>query len=124
MKKFKAFCTGPMYVITGVIPFQPPKMIPSDGKRVSIPEYIWSAYCCPSYITSLPKHEQNSFPTYAAVGRNDPDSGEEIVSIDVKVKESVRGYDMDNVTLEALESILEKRLSMSISLFHEQCKQQ
>ncbi|XP_035525501.1 endonuclease domain-containing 1 protein-like [Morone saxatilis] len=120
LKKFKAFCNGLMYVITGAIPYESePRWI---NNRVSVPEYMWSAYCCPSYNTSLPKHLKPFFPTYAAVGRNDRNSGEEIVPVKVKARASVRGYDVRRMSLETLEDILAQRLAMPISLFHGQCQ--
>ncbi|XP_070818991.1 endonuclease domain-containing 1 protein-like [Chaetodon trifascialis] len=118
LKKFKAYCNGSMFVITGVIPYNSaPRWI---NNRVSVPEYMWSAYCCPSYSTSLPESEKPFFPTYAAVGRNDRNSGEEIVPVNVKAKASVRGYDVRRMSLETLEGILAQRLRMPIRLFHEQ----
>uniref|UniRef100_A0A3B4HCU4 Uncharacterized protein n=1 Tax=Pundamilia nyererei TaxID=303518 RepID=A0A3B4HCU4_9CICH len=78
-------CMPKMYVITGVM--------------VTVPEYFWTAYCCPTF-TAGP--DQNYFPTYAAVGRNDPNNG----------------YDVKEMSLEDLEKILQKWLKMpEMSLF-------
>ncbi|XP_061690165.1 endonuclease domain-containing 1 protein-like [Syngnathoides biaculeatus] len=120
LRKFKAFCEGPMYVITGALPY-------ANGaqwlnNRVSIPEYMWSAYCCPFYKAKLPRDVRPLFPTYAAVGRNDRDSGEEIVSVNPKARLSLRGYDVRKMPLQTLESILAQRLAMPISLFDGQCQ--
>ncbi|XP_056142970.1 endonuclease domain-containing 1 protein-like [Lampris incognitus] len=117
--RFLTFCDGPMYVITGAIPY-----LSGDRwikNRVAVPEYMWSAYCCPSYNASLPESARIHFPTYAAVGRNDPQSGEDIVPVDRDARPSPRGYDVKQMPLEALEAILEQRLGMPVSLFHEQC---
>ncbi|XP_044060158.1 endonuclease domain-containing 1 protein-like isoform X1 [Siniperca chuatsi] len=120
LKRFKAFCNGSMYVITGAMPYNSePRWI---NNRVSVPEYMWSAYCCPSYKSSLPESVKRFFPTYAAVGRNDLNSGEEIVPVNVKARASVRGYDVRQMSLETLEGILNERLKMPISLFKGQCK--
>ncbi|XP_038554686.1 endonuclease domain-containing 1 protein-like [Micropterus salmoides] len=120
LTEFKTFCNGSMYVITGVMPYNSePRWI---NNRVSVPEYMWSAYCCPSYKSNLPKSVKPFFPTYAAVGRNDRNSGEEIVPVNVKAKASVRGYDVRRMSLETLEGILTQRLAMPISLFHGQCQ--
>nr|XP_019962559.1 PREDICTED: endonuclease domain-containing 1 protein-like [Paralichthys olivaceus]BAU79666.1 endonuclease domain-containing 1 [Paralichthys olivaceus] len=119
MRKFNMFCEGPMYVITGALPYEPEARWINN--RVSVPEYMWSAYCCPTYKSKISESERKSFPTYAAVGRNDQDSGEEIVPVNVKARISVRGYDVKRMTLEALEDILGKRLGMPISLFAGQC---
>lgn len=110
--RFKAFCNGSMYVITGVIPYE--SKDPRINNRVAVPEYMWSAYCCPS--------ARAKFRTYAAVGRNDPESGEDIVPVNVKAKASVRGYDVKRMSLSALEDILKQRLAASISLFDGQCQ--
>lgn len=120
LEKFKAFCNGSMYVITGVIPYTT-----SDrwiNNRVSVPEYLWSAYCCPSFSDQLPVSMKPFFPAYAAVGRNDPDSGGEIVPVNVKARASVRGYDFKKMSVSALEDILNQRLATSISLFDGQCE--
>ncbi|XP_023272527.1 endonuclease domain-containing 1 protein-like [Seriola lalandi dorsalis] len=120
LRKFNSFCEGPMYVITGAMPYESGARWINN--RVSVPEYMWSAYCCPSYKPNLPDHVQSFFPTYAAVGRNDPNSGEEIVPVNVKARASVRGYDVKRMSLETLEGILRQRLGMSIGLFHGQCQ--
>ncbi|XP_018535439.1 endonuclease domain-containing 1 protein [Lates calcarifer] len=122
LERFEAFCEGPMYVITGAMPYESGSRWINN--RVSVPEYMWSAYCCPSYRSDLPESEQPFFPTHAAVGRNDRSSGEEIVPINVKVKASVRGYDVKQMSLETLEGILRQRLAMPISLFAGQCQKQ
>ncbi|XP_070770018.1 endonuclease domain-containing 1 protein-like [Enoplosus armatus] len=116
LERSKAYCNGLMYVITGVMPYESePRWI---NNRVSVPEYMWSAYCCPSYKPNLPKSVRPFFPTYAAVGRNDRNSGEEIVPVDP----SMQGYDVRRMSLETLEGILRTRLEMPISLFKGQCK--
>ncbi|XP_042348972.1 endonuclease domain-containing 1 protein-like [Plectropomus leopardus] len=119
LRKFKAFCNGSMYVITGAMPYESePRWI---NNRVSVPEYMWSAYCCPSYRSDLPESVRPLFPTHAAVGRNDRNSGEEIVPVNFKARASVRGYDVRRMSLETLEDILTQRLAMPISLFHREC---
>ncbi|XP_041653161.1 endonuclease domain-containing 1 protein-like [Cheilinus undulatus] len=120
LKKYKAFCNGSMYVITGGLPYESePRWI---NNRVSVPEYMWSAYCCPSYSALLSESMRMFFPTYAAVGRNDINSSEEIVPININSKASFRGYDVRRMSLEALEDILRMRLAMPVSLFDGQCK--
>ena len=99
--KFKAYCNGSMYVITGALPYITERWI---NNRVSAPEYMWSAYCCPSYSSNLPTSMKKFFPTYA------------------KARASVRGYDVRRMSLETLEDILAQRLGMPISLFHGQCQ--
>lgn len=120
LERFKAFCKGLMYVITGVIPYE--SGAHSIKNRVSVPEYMWSAYCCASYRSDVPESVKPFYPTYAAVGRNDRNSGEEIVPVNVKAKASVRGYDVRRMSLETLEGILTRRLKKSIRLFKGNCK--
>nr|XP_043896885.1 endonuclease domain-containing 1 protein-like [Solea senegalensis] len=120
LRKFNTICEGPMHVITGVLPYESGARWINN--RVSVPEYMWSAYCCPSYKPDLPESVRPFFPTYAAVGRNDRNSGTEIVPVDLKARSSVRGYDVRRMTLESLEGILRQRLAMPISLFAGQCQ--
>lgn len=114
------YCLREAYVVTGIIPYR------SDdhwlnNHRVAVPEYIWSAYCCPKYNQSLPEELKNAFPTYAAIGRNDPNSSEEIVPVDQTAKEQFRGYDVRKMSLETLEMYLKDRFNTVISVFNEQC---
>ncbi|XP_030599135.1 endonuclease domain-containing 1 protein-like [Archocentrus centrarchus] len=107
-------CTSRMYVITGVMPYESNE--PKINNRVHVPEYMWTAYCCESFKGEA---DQNHFPTYAAVGRNDQNSPEDIVKKDPNNK----GYDVKEMSLESLEKILKERLKMSkLSLFKDQCK--
>lgn len=120
LRRFRRVCIGPMYVITGALPYR-------DGghwinNRVLIPEYMWSAYCCPIYNNSL--SDVKHFPTYAAIGRNDRNSDEEVVPINVNAKRSKWGYDVRRMSVEELEEILTKRLARSIRLFQDQCQLQ
>jgi len=116
LSNFTAFCNGLMHVITGVMPYESePRWI---NGRVSAPECMWSAY-----RSNLPKSVKPFPPTYAAVGRNDPNSGEEIVPVNVEARK-YWGYDVRRMSLEALEGILKQRLAMPITLFHGQCESQ
>uniref|UniRef100_A0A8C9X1R2 Endonuclease domain-containing 1 protein-like n=1 Tax=Sander lucioperca TaxID=283035 RepID=A0A8C9X1R2_SANLU len=120
LNKFNRFCKGSMHVITGAMPYESESRWINN--RVSVPEYMWSAYCCPSYRSDLPDSVKPFFPTYAAVGRNDRNSGEEIVPVNVKARASIRGYDVRRMSLETLEGILAQRLAMPISLFDGECE--
>lgn len=114
-----AFCKGPAYVVTGALPYLSGEHWIKN--RVAVPEYLWSAYCCPSYNGSFPEYVRPYFPSYAAVGRNDCQSGGEIVPVDPQAKASVRGYDVRRMPLETLEALLKQRLAMHVRLFHGQC---
>lgn len=117
LKNIKSSCKGSMYVITGTIPYKPEekKLI---NNRVYVPEYLWSAYCCPSYSPNMSNSSEIHFPTYAAVGRNDPNSGSEFVD---KSKET-ENYGVKEMSLANLEEILKERLKMKITLFKGQCR--
>ncbi|XP_068455282.1 endonuclease domain-containing 1 protein-like [Clinocottus analis] len=115
-----AYCLGPAHVVTGVVPYRSDDRWLGD-RRVAVPEYLWSAYCCPRYDGSLPVELRGAFPTHAAVGRNDPNSGEEIVPVDPTAKTPFRGFDVRTMTLGTLEEILEDRLGGAVSVFYEQC---
>ncbi|XP_012715136.3 endonuclease domain-containing 1 protein [Fundulus heteroclitus] len=119
--KRKKSCDGNMYVITGAIPFKTEDKIPDSirkaNDKVYAPEYIWSAYCCPDFKKDLKEEDKKLFPTYAAVGRNYPDSNNDIVR-----KESEKGYDVKQMPLRDLEAILKQRLNKEITLFHKHCR--
>ncbi|KAG7462064.1 hypothetical protein MATL_G00198730 [Megalops atlanticus] len=115
------YCTGQAYIVTGVMPYASGRWIKN---RVAVPEYLWSAYCCPSFNTSLPAHLSHAFPTYAAVGRNDPLSGEDIVPVNTHAKRSVRGYDVRRMPLRTMETYLQQRMGGPVSVFHSECSQE
>ncbi|KAJ3588219.1 hypothetical protein NHX12_011813 [Muraenolepis orangiensis] len=73
----------------------------------------------PRLQASLPSGARPFFPTYAAVGRNDPQSGPEIVPVDPNAR--VWGYDVKRMPLADLEDVLEQRLAMPVTLFQGQC---
>ncbi|MEQ2267003.1 hypothetical protein XENORESO_000420 [Xenotaenia resolanae] len=126
ISKRKGSCTGEMYVITGTIPFESNSEAPSNIKKMNnkvyAPEYMWSAYCC----TNFKEMEGDVFPTYAAVGRNYPDSTDDIVPKNPNVK-GTSGYDVKKMSLNDLEAILSKKLNIQsssekITLFYNDCK--
>lgn len=115
--EIKKYCTGDMFVITGGIPFTPAKKM---NDKVSIPEYMWSAYCCTAF-QNIPNDKKDNFPSYAAVGRNDPNSPEDIVKKDPNLPQDELGYDVAKKTLNDLQGILRKKLNMAITLFDGNC---
>ncbi|MBN3299903.1 ENDD1 protein, partial [Amia calva] len=112
------YCTGPAFVVTGQLPYAQPTSI---NNRVAVPEYLWSAYCCPTYNHSLPGGLQETFPTFAAMGRNDPLSSQEIVPVNSSARATVRGYDVRSMPLKILEKYLEQRLGEPVHVFSECC---
>ncbi|XP_048826615.1 endonuclease domain-containing 1 protein-like [Brienomyrus brachyistius] len=113
-----AYCTGPAYIVTGVLPYVRPRWI---RNRVAVPEYLWSAYCCPSFKSSLPESLHDTFPTFAAIGRNDRLSPQDIVPVNPKARNSTRGYDVRRMPLETLEGYLRERLGGPVNVFLDQC---
>ncbi|KAF7203754.1 endonuclease domain-containing 1 protein-like [Nothobranchius furzeri] len=122
-KTLAAYCLGEAYIVTGIIPYKSNEPW-IKNHRVAVPEYMWSAYCCPNYNHSLPTELKDAFPTFAAIGRNDPNSSEEIVAIDQKAEKQFRGYDVRQMSLETLETWLKDRFTTVISVFYEQCVHQ
>lgn len=119
-RSLSAYCLGEAYVVTGIIPYQDDEHW-LKNHRVAVPEYLWSAYCCPRYNNSIPQQLRDMFPTYAAIGRNDPNSTEEIVPISETVKKQYRGYDVRRMALSTLEMYLQDRFKTVVSVFFEQC---
>ncbi|XP_037320586.2 endonuclease domain-containing 1 protein-like [Pungitius pungitius] len=119
-KSLAAFCLGEAHVVTGVVPYRGdgPWL---GGRRVAVPEYLWSAYCCPVYNHSLPEELREAFPTHAAIGRNDRNSTEEIVPVSQEAKRQFRGFDVRRMPLKTLEEHLKDRLGVAVSVFYEQC---
>ncbi|XP_020506186.1 endonuclease domain-containing 1 protein [Labrus bergylta] len=116
----EAYCLGEAYIVTGIIPYQ------NDDRwlknhRVALPEYMWSAYCCSRFNSSLPEELKETFPTFAAIGRNDRNSTEEIVPVDQTAKKQFRGYDVRRMPLETLELYLKERFNTVVNVFYEQC---
>ncbi|XP_056153646.1 endonuclease domain-containing 1 protein-like [Lampris incognitus] len=119
-KTLSAYCLGEAFIVTGIIPYQKEERW-LKNHRVAVPEYLWSAYCCPNYNSSLPAELKETFPTYAAIGRNDRNSTEEIVPVDETTKKQFRGYDVRLMPLATLEMYLRSRFGIDISIFYLQC---
>lgn len=118
-KMLTEYCMGTAYVVTGIIPYWTDRWL-KDEHRVAIPEYLWSAYCCPIYNPNLPESLRETFPTFAAIGRNDPNSTEEIVPVD-RTKKKFVGYDVRPMSLTDLEKYLRQRFGRKITVFCKQC---
>lgn len=68
-QRLNNYCRGNAYVITGVT--SAGNMIRRDNQdRVGIPEYMWTAYCCPDYDHNAPYLERYRFPVFGAYGLN------------------------------------------------------
>ncbi|XP_076826466.1 endonuclease domain-containing 1 protein-like isoform X2 [Brachyhypopomus gauderio] len=119
-KSLAAYCLGEAHVVTGVIPYESERWLKGEN-RVAIPEYLWSAYCCRNHTQNLPKILADRYPTFAAIGRNDPESSEEIVPVDRQKKKAELGYDVRTMALPTLEMYLTQRYGGPVSVFHKQC---
>ncbi|KAG5854981.1 endonuclease domain-containing 1 protein-like [Anguilla anguilla] len=119
-KLLTKYCKDKAYIVTGTMPYQTEHWLKEN--RVAIPEYLWSAYCCPNY-TKLPENLTNVFPTFAAIGRNDSNSTEEIVPIDWGEKKEFWGYDVRIMPLDTLEMYLRDRFGTFVSVFYNQCSE-
>uniref|UniRef100_A0AAV2LF78 Endonuclease domain-containing 1 protein-like n=1 Tax=Knipowitschia caucasica TaxID=637954 RepID=A0AAV2LF78_KNICA len=122
-KTLAAYCIGKAYIVTGIIPYQNQEHW-IKNKRVAVPEYLWSAYCCPQFNNSLPQYLRSAFPTYAAIGRNDINSTEEIVPINKAAKKQFFGYDVRQMSLETLEMYLKQRFNSVVNVFYDSCSEQ
>lgn len=119
-KILQTYCLDEAYIVTGMIPYEKDRWLKDEG-RVAIPEYMWSAYCCQNYSQNLPESLKGMFPTFGAIGRNDPNSTQEIVPVDPHKKKEELGYDVLSMPLPDLEGYLKERYRMSISVFDQQC---
>lgn len=120
-KLLTKYCNDKAYIVTGAMPYQTERWL--NDHRVAIPEYLWSAYCCPNY-TKPPENLGHVFPTFAAIGRNDPNSTEEIVPIDRRTKKQFWGYDVRLMPLDTLEMYLRDRFGSFVRVFYNQCAEQ
>ncbi|KAL4641687.1 endonuclease domain-containing 1 protein-like [Arapaima gigas] len=116
--RLSTYCTREAYIVTGVLPYTSAHWI---NNRVAVPEYLWSAYCCPLFSADLPEELRTAFPAFAAIGRNDPLSDEDIVPVNPKKSESIRGYDVRRMSVKTLEMYLQKRLGGTIQIFLNRC---
>ncbi|XP_046889062.1 endonuclease domain-containing 1 protein-like [Hypomesus transpacificus] len=115
-----SYCLGEAFIVTGIIPYEKEEHWLKDH-RVAVPEYLWSAYCCLNFSKSLPGNFTEMFPTYAAIGRNDRNSTEEIVPVDRGAHKDVLGYDVRRMPLDTLEMYLKERFGSVVSVFYEKC---
>ncbi|XP_071362901.1 endonuclease domain-containing 1 protein-like [Trachinotus anak] len=108
----KTFCQGDMYVITGVMPGNR-----QMNEKVSVPDYLWSAYCCTKYKTKIQKLRPK-FPTYAAVGSNIEERPEHD-PVEVKTQD----FAVTQMSLADLERNLKAKLRLRtpVSLFAGGC---
>uniref|UniRef100_A0A8C6UQ07 Si:dkey-85k7.10 n=1 Tax=Neogobius melanostomus TaxID=47308 RepID=A0A8C6UQ07_9GOBI len=69
-KRLNNFCRGTAYVVSGVTT-SGHTIRRNNQERVAVPEYVWSAYCCPDFDQNAPFFVRYKFPVFAAYGLND-----------------------------------------------------
>lgn len=87
-KRLNNYCLGKAYIVTGVTTSG--KYINwRNVKRVSVPSYLWSAYCCMDYDHNIPYNERYMFPAFAHYALNAKSS--EVVEVSIQqLKEFLR----------------------------------
>lgn len=98
------YCHGKAYVVTGVTT-SGHTIQRNNVKRIAVPEYIWSAYCCTEFDQNAPYFERYKFPTFAAYALND------------------RGSDrVVEVSLQNLEAFVKERMEVdNLQIFYGNC---
>lgn len=81
-RRLNNYCRGTAYVITGIVP-SGNHIRRYNMDRVTIPAYLWSAYCCIKYDHNAPYDERYKFPAYAHYGPNEKDSNQ-VLELSVK----------------------------------------
>ncbi|KAJ0056026.1 hypothetical protein NL108_018079 [Boleophthalmus pectinirostris] len=76
------YCRGRAYIVTGVSTYGR-TMRGDHMKRVAVPTYVWSAYCCPHYDHSAPFSVRYKFPAFAHYGLNAQENNE-VVELSVQ----------------------------------------
>ncbi|TNN75982.1 hypothetical protein EYF80_013745 [Liparis tanakae] len=104
-RRLNNYCRGTAYVVTGVT---------TSGrtirrrytKRLAVPAYFWSAYCCVDFDRNAPHSERSKFPAFAAHGLNDRE-----------------GNAVQEMTVQQLEAFLKRvtYVSSSFQIFYDNC---
>ncbi|KAM6970009.1 endonuclease domain-containing 1 protein-like [Aplochiton taeniatus] len=104
-QRLNNYCRGTAHVVTGTT--STGNMIRRNNQdRVGIPEYMWTAYCCPDFDRNAPYLERYRFPVFGAYGLND------------KVNNAVV-----EVSIKTLEKFLKSRMDVdkNYQLFYNDC---
>lgn len=80
-KRLNNYCLGKAYIITGVTT-STDYISRQNVKRLAVPTYLWSAYCCTDYDHSIPYHERYMFPAFAHYALNAESS--DVVEVSVQ----------------------------------------
>ncbi|XP_070711338.1 endonuclease domain-containing 1 protein-like [Pempheris klunzingeri] len=88
-KRLNNYCRGTAYIVTGTTTSG--EMIRRQNiKRIAVPTYLWSAYCCVDYDHNAPYSERVKFPSFAHYGLNEQQNND-VVEISVqKLKEFLK----------------------------------
>lgn len=68
-KRLNNYCLGKAYVVTGVTT-SGLHISRRNVRRLAVPAYLWSAYCCMDYDHGVPYSERYMFPSFAHYALN------------------------------------------------------
>uniref|UniRef100_A0A3Q2ZTJ1 Si:dkey-85k7.11 n=2 Tax=Kryptolebias marmoratus TaxID=37003 RepID=A0A3Q2ZTJ1_KRYMA len=95
-RRLNNFCHGKSFIVTGVTVSG--VAVKRDNRdRLSVPKYLWLAYCCPRYDRNSPYEVRFMFPGYGGYGLNEK-MGNNVVEVPLKtLKTFLRSQaDIDN----------------------------
>ncbi|XP_030648953.1 endonuclease domain-containing 1 protein [Chanos chanos] len=105
-RRLNNYCRGTAYIVTGVTTSG--GMIRRHNiKRVAIPTYLWSAYCCVDFDHNAPPGERSRFPAFASYGLNAKERS-----------------DVIEMSVQDLEDFLKKvtYVDKSFQIFYQNCE--
>lgn len=74
-KRLNNYCLGTAFIVTGITTTGN-TIRRENMKRIAIPAYLWSAYCCVDYDHNAPFEERSKFPSHAHYGLNQGENNE------------------------------------------------
>lgn len=103
-RRLNNYCQGNAYVVTGVTTTGH-TIQRNNIDRITVPEYVWSAYCCTEFDHNAPYFVRYKFPTFGAYGLNDPVSNSVV-----------------EVSLQNLENFIKERMEGdNLQIFYDNC---
>ncbi|XP_003966876.3 endonuclease domain-containing 1 protein-like [Takifugu rubripes] len=103
-RRLNNYCQGTAYVVTGVTTTGH-TIHRKNVDRITVPEYLWSAYCCTKFDQNAPYTERYKFPTFAAYGLNNRANNHVV-----------------EVSLQNLEAFIKERMEVdNLQIFYDNC---
>nr|XP_019960851.1 PREDICTED: endonuclease domain-containing 1 protein-like [Paralichthys olivaceus] len=104
-RRLNNYCRGAAYVVTGVTT-SGQAIRRQNIKRLGVPSYFWSAYCCTDFDRNSPYSERLKFPAFASRGLNDKENNQ-----------------VQEMTVQQLEDFLKRvtYVSGSFQIFYDNC---